>query len=105
MNSLALNESAVWEILRQVYDPELACNIVDLGLVYRVTVENGRVHVQMTLTTPGCPMHESIRVGAERALLDLEGVQEAIVEVVWDPAWNPSMMTEAGREATGYTHF
>ena len=59
----------------------------------------------MTLTTPGCPMHESIRWGAQNALLNLAGVEEAEVRVVWDPPWHPSMMTEFGRNATGAGNF
>jgi metal-sulfur cluster biosynthetic enzyme len=55
----------------------------------------------MTLTTPGCPMHESIGWGVKNALSGLEGVHDVDVEIVWDPPWNPSMMTEAGRAATG----
>jgi metal-sulfur cluster biosynthetic enzyme len=94
-------ESAILETLRQVVDPEIGCNIVDLGLVYGIACADGRVKVTMTLTTPGCPMHESICWGAQNALLSLDGVTEAEVELVWDPPWHPSMMTEAGRAITG----
>ena len=87
----------IWAALAQVIDPELGCNIVDLGLVYDIAITGTRVRVQMTLTTPGCPMHESIATGVQYALLGLEGVEEAEVEVVWDPPWNPAMMTEQGR--------
>jgi len=100
-----LNETLVLETLRQVIDPEIGCNIVDLGLIYNVTITGTTVAVVMTLTTPGCPMHESIREGAEVALLNLESVTDATVEVVWDPPWHPSMMTEAGRAATGVGDF
>jgi len=96
-----LTEATILETLREVIDPELGCNIVDLGLIYSVTITDGKVNVVMTLTTPGCPMHESIRHGARNALLGLEGVAEAEVDVVWDPPWHPSMMTEYGRAATG----
>jgi metal-sulfur cluster biosynthetic enzyme len=100
-----LKETTILETLRQVIDPELGCNVVDLGLIYSVTVSDGNVRVVMTLTTPGCPMHDSIRTGAEHALLGLEGVQTADVQVVWDPPWHPSMMTAYGREATGIGSF
>ncbi|HWX22542.1 MAG TPA: metal-sulfur cluster assembly factor [Candidatus Binatia bacterium] len=96
-----ISEASILETLRQVIDPELGCNIVDLGLIYSVTITGASVAVVMTLTTPGCPMHESIRCGAQNALLNLEGVDTAEVEVVWDPPWHPSMMTEFGRAATG----
>lgn len=100
MNINPVSEALVLETLRQVMDPELGCNIVDLGLIYSVEIREGKVRVTMTLTTPGCPMHESIREGACYALLGLDGVEDAEVEVVWDPPWHPSMMTEEGRVAT-----
>ena len=101
MNTPPLNETLILETLRQVVDPEIDCNIVDLGLVYGVAINGGRVSVQMTLTTQGCPMHESIAEGVRMALLNLEGVEDAHVEVVWDPPWHPSMMSELGRARVG----
>ena len=101
MNTPPLNETLILETLRQVVDPEIDCNIVDLGLVYGVAINGGRVSVQMTLTTQGCPMHESIAAGVRMALLNLEGVEDADVEVVWDPPWHPSMMSEFGRARVG----
>jgi len=101
MTTNGITEEAILETLRQVVDPELGCNIVDLGLVYSVAITGKKVTVVMTLTTAGCPMHESIRRGAQNALLNLSGVEEAEVQVVWDPPWQPSMMTEFGRNATG----
>ncbi len=100
-----VTEALVLETLRQVIDPEIGCNIVDLGLVYSVTIDGGNVGVVMTLTTPGCPMHESICCGVRNALLNLGSVSDADVQLVWDPPWNPSMMTEAGRRATGAGNF
>ena len=94
-------EAAILEALHQVIDPEIGCNIVDLGLIYSVAFADGIAKVTMTLTTPGCPMHESIGGGVRNALAGLEGVQDVEVEIVWDPPWNPSMMTEAGKEFTG----
>jgi metal-sulfur cluster biosynthetic enzyme len=105
MTTNIISEEAVLDTLRQVVDPELGCNIVDLGLVYSVSVSGQSIAVTMTLTTPGCPMHESIRWGAQNALLQLEGVEAADVEVVWEPPWHPSMMTEAGRNAAGLGNF
>ena len=96
-----ITEAAVVETLRQVIDPEIGCNIVDLGLIYSVGITGSTVAVTMTLTTPGCPMHESIRWGVKEALLNLEGVEDAEVDLVWEPPWHPSMMTEVGRAATG----
>ena len=96
-----IDETAIRETLRQVVDPELDCNIVDLGLIYGIAIDGGKITVTMTLTTPGCPMHESIAWGVECALLDLEGVEQVDVQVVWDPPWTPARMSEYGRERTG----
>ncbi|HTJ00045.1 MAG TPA: metal-sulfur cluster assembly factor [Dongiaceae bacterium] len=101
MNSHPIDETLVLQTLRQVIDPEMGCNIVDLGLIYHVAITGTKVAVEMTLTTPGCPMHESLRWGASTALLNLEGVDDAEVEIVWDPPWHPGLMTDSGRAATG----
>ncbi len=105
MTTSALNETVILETLRQVIDPEIGCNIVDLGLVYGLAIDGGAVKVTMTLTTPGCPMHESISWGVKNALLGLDGVTDAEVDVVWDPPWHPSMMTEEGRRFIGARNF
>ena len=101
MTEIELNEHTILAALRQVIDPEIGCNIVDLGLVYSYALTAGIVRVTMTLTTPGCPMHESISWGVKNALMNLEGIEDAEVFIVWDPPWHPSMMTEVGRAATG----
>lgn len=95
-----ITEELILETLRQVIDPELGCNIVDLGLVYNIRIDGPSVSVAMTLTTPGCPMHESISQGVQTALLGVDGIADVDVQVVWDPPWHPSMMTEQGRIAT-----
>ena len=101
MSILPLTEATILETLRQVADPEIDCNIVDLGLIYGIVSDGARVKTQMTLTTHGCPMHESIAQGVRMALLNLEGVEDAEVEVVWDPPWHPSMMSDFGRARVG----
>ena len=101
MSTLPPTEATILETLRQVVDPEIDCNIVDLGLIYGIVIEGARVKVQMTLTTHCCPMHESIAQGVRMALLNLEGVEDAEVEVVWDPPWHPSMMSDFGRARVG----
>jgi len=105
MTTPTLDETVILETLRQVIDPEIGCNIVDLGLVYGVALTGGAVKVTMTLTTPGCPMHESISWGVKNALLNLADVTGAEVEVVWDPPWHPSMMTDEGRRFIGARSF
>jgi len=97
-----LDEVAVLQHLRQVIDPEIDCNIVDLGLIYGIQIQGSKVLVQMTLTTPGCPMHESIAWGVKTALLNIEEVDDVQVDIVWDPPWHPSMMTDYGKERVGY---
>ena len=100
MNAHPLTEAAVLDALRLVIDPELGMNIVDLGLIYGVSVEGSRVRVTMTLTTAGCPMGESIRGGAEMALLNLEAVTDAHVELVFDPPWHPAMIQRTAGAAS-----
>jgi len=98
-----ITESLVRETLRLVNDPEIDCNIVDLGLVYDIAIAGSKVLIKMTLTTQGCPMHESIAWGVQNALLQIDGVRDAEVEIVWDPAWTPAMMTDYGRARLGIT--
>lgn len=97
-----LDALQIREVLKHVLDPELGVNIVDLGLVYKVQPkENGEVYIEMTLTTPGCPMHDTIVGGVKRVLQDQFNV-EAEVEVVWDPPWSPDHVSEEGREMLGF---
>jgi metal-sulfur cluster biosynthetic enzyme len=95
----AITEGQVLEALKQVVDPELGINLVDLGLIYDVAIAGTGVRVKMTLTTPGCPMHDSLVKGAERALGRIPGITSAAVELVWDPPWNPSMINPKGMKA------
>jgi metal-sulfur cluster biosynthetic enzyme len=105
MNPIPITKTIALDALRQVIDPEIGCNLVDLGLIYDVEIAGTKVKVTMTLTTPGCPMHESLCGGVQAALLDLEGVDEAEVELVWEPPWDPGMMTAAGRNTIGMESF
>ena len=99
-------ERLVWQQLRTCYDPEIPVNIVDLGLVYDCQVtplpEGGnRVDVKMTLTAPGCGMGGVIASDAEQKIREVPGVSDVHVEVVWDPIWNQSMMSDAARLQLG----
>jgi probable FeS assembly SUF system protein SufT len=101
-----VSEDAVWTQLRNVYDPEIPVNIVDLGLVYDLRIlplESGRsrVEVQMTLTAQGCGMGGPISTDARHRIESLPGVDEADVQVVWDPPWNPHMISPEGRAKLG----
>ncbi|MFC4967634.1 metal-sulfur cluster assembly factor [Paenibacillus sp. GCM10023248] len=90
------------EYLKQVFDPELGVNIVDLGLVYAIELTGGGVAIRMTLTTPGCPLHDTIVGGVRRALEGQAGIANVHVEVVWEPHWTPEHMSEAAREQLDY---
>ncbi|MHA0857326.1 metal-sulfur cluster assembly factor [Paenibacillus sp. CMAA1364] len=92
----------ITERLKAVYDPELGVNIVDLGLIYDIQFVDGAVSIVMTLTTPGCPMHDMIVGGVNRALETLPDVQSVDVKVVWEPAWSPSLMSDEAKEDLGY---
>jgi metal-sulfur cluster biosynthetic enzyme len=88
----ALTEDVVKATLRRVKDPELNLNIVDLGLVYAVTVDGGLVTVDVTLTSPGCPSGPEILGTAEQTLRGLPGVEDVVMNLVWDPMWSPDRM-------------
>ena len=91
----------VIDILKNVYDPEIGVNVVDLGLVYDVDVDGDQVNVKMTLTAPGCQMHDAISRTAEMAIETLDGVKEAHVDMIWDPPWTPERLTDEGRRLLG----
>jgi metal-sulfur cluster biosynthetic enzyme len=93
-----LTEDEIYQVLRECYDPEIPVNIVDLGLVYAVSLQDDVVTIQMTLTAPGCHMGAMIANDVEDKLLGLPGCREANVELVWDPPWNPQMISEAAKK-------
>ena len=90
-------EAAVFEELQTVEDPEMPISVVDLGLIYDVTVEDGVATVTMTLTYTGCPARDYLQADVRQAAARAEGVDEAEVELVWSPEWNLEMVTEAGK--------
>ena len=92
----------VREALKDVYDPEIPVNVVDLGLVYEMDVSDGNeVLVKMTLTAPGCGMGPYIAQQAEWAVAEIEGVEDVNVELTFDPPWSPDMVTEDGKVLLG----
>lgn len=95
------DESALLEALKQVVDPELMVNVVDLGLVYDVTQEGGTVNVNMTLTSPACPVGPQIVQQAKMALEQLDDVEEAKINLVMTPPWSPDRMTDDARDHLG----
>ena len=100
---IAQTKQAICQALSQVYDPELGVNIIDLGLVYAITVNaEGFVAITMTLTTPGCPMHESLSDGVGAALQNIPGLTSGEITLVWEPCWTPEMLSDEGRRELGF---
>ncbi len=98
-----VGEDIIREGLKEVIDPELGVNIVDLGLIYEIeTADDNNVQIKMTLTFPGCPAGPYIIAQVHQVVEDLEGVEDVDVEIVWDPAWSPEMMSEEIRMEYGY---
>jgi metal-sulfur cluster biosynthetic enzyme len=94
-------EEKVWETLKQIEDPEVGLNIVDLGLVYDVDVDESTVNIRMTLTSPACPVGPQILNGSKLVVEELEGVDEVNVELVWEPFWSPDRINPEYRSALG----
>lgn len=93
----------ILDVLHNVIDPELGINIVDLGLVYKAEIRDGHAHVVLTMTTAACPLGESIAEEAQRAIRQsVPGVTAVSVDLVWEPPWQPSMMSAAARERLGW---
>jgi metal-sulfur cluster biosynthetic enzyme len=102
-SAVLVTEAMVREALREVIDPELGENLVDLGLVYGVQVEAGQVSVDLTLTTPGRPLHASLHAAAERAIrLMVPGATDVHVHMVFEPRWTPELMSQAAKQRLGF---
>lgn len=98
-----ITKDAILEQLKQVIDPELHINIVDLGLIYDVDIveETGNVDITMTLTTPGCPLSMVFEEWVPAAAKKVEGVKEVKINLVWEPAWSPDKLTDEAKEELG----
>ena len=96
-----LTEENVFESLKEIIDPEVGINIVDMGLIYGVDIQDNTVDVTMTLTSPGCPAGGQIVGGTQHVTQQLEGVDEVNVNVVWEPRWTPDMMSEDAKDELG----
>lgn len=92
----------VLESLHSVIDPELGLDIVSLGMVYEVSVVGGDINIEMTLTTPGCPLHASIEADVRHILGQVPGVDAISVELVWDPPWTPDAMSDHAKRSLGF---
>ena len=98
----ALQDKIVADVLRNIYDPEIPVNIYDLGLIYELKVEpSGEVRVKMTLTAPGCPVAGMLMMEVQDKIKQLAGVKDVKVELVWDPPWDISRMSEGARLQLG----
>lgn len=101
MTTQTLTKDEVYEALKDVYDPEIPVNVVDLGLIYGVEVEEGNVDVTMTLTFAGCGMGPYIAQQAEWRIAEMDNVEDVNVELTFDPPWTPDMITEDGKKLLG----
>lgn len=103
MPTLLLTEENVREALKQVIDPELGVNVVDLGLVYGIAIVDGHAEITMTLTTLGCPLHDSLSDAVQTVVgFMIPTVETVSVNMVWDPPWSPDRITEDGRRELGW---
>ncbi len=94
----------ILRVLRQVNDPEVGVNIVDLGLVYSTERKGDRVRIVMTMTTPACPMHSYLAQEVRETILcQFEDIEEVEVKLVWDPPWSPQMISERGKKQLGWS--
>ena len=101
--SQQITEQVVYEALKDCYDPEIPVDIVNLGLIYGVTIVEDWVGVKMTLTTPGCGAADWITGNVRNRLMQIEGVKEADVRLVWQPAWNQNMMSDGAKKKLMFT--
>ena len=91
----------VFDALKGVFDPEIPVNIVDLGLIYGVKIDNGIANITMTLTTPGCPLIETLEKEIKDLVSSIPGISEVKINLVWEPPWSPARMSEAAKAELG----
>ena len=97
-----INKEDVIEILKQCYDPEIPIDLWNLGLIYEITIKDYNINITMSLTTPGCTMGQHMADDIKSKLENLKNVNEVCVDVVFDPPWQPEMMTNEGRKKLGF---
>lgn len=96
-----IHYDAVYDVLKQVHDPEVGINIVDMGLIYGLEIDGGKVDVIMTLTSPACPAGPQILAQIDTRVKEMEGVEDVDIKVVWSPPWNPEMLSEDAKDQLG----
>lgn len=102
--SMTISHEQIFEKLRLCLDPELGINIVDLGLIYSISIDSSRVHILMTLTTPGCPLDSYFVRDITTKLKTIKGVNDVSVELTFDPIWSPSKMSEESKDLLGFVN-
>lgn len=95
------DQEAVYEVLKQIYDPEVGINIVDMGLIYGVEIGDNKVDVIMTLTSPACPAGPQILTQVDSKVKEMTGIEDVDIRVVWTPPWSPDMLSEEARDQLG----
>jgi len=96
-----VTEEKILDVLGDVYDPEIPIDIVNLGLIYGVEIADGIVHVKATMTSPGCPSSAEIVAESKMLIEQLPGVKSVLIDIVWDPPWDPSRMSEEAKQSMG----
>ena len=100
-----MQEETIREVLKKVVDPEIGVNIVELGLVYQVEIRPEEVYIQLTMTSPACPLHGVITRNMDKELRQaFPDLGEMTIELVWDPPWSPTMMSETAKKQLGWTN-
>lgn len=97
-----VTKDLVLKVIKTVYDPEIPVNIYELGLIYNIIIQDSHVKVEMTLTAPNCPEAQSLPLEVKERVEQINGVESAEVEIVWEPRWNPDMMSEEAKLTIGY---
>jgi len=103
MVRMAITQDQIREALKECYDPEVPVNIVDLGLVYDIKITDSRVDIKLTLTSPGCPASSMISQNVRNRVLQIPEVKDADVELIWEPAWTPSRMSDEAKKKLKWT--
>lgn len=98
-----ITKELVLQKLSEVVDPEIGLNIVEMGLIYSVEINDESVNVKMTLTAPGCPLQNTLVSIAKDSIQQLPGVKNVNIQIVWDPPWHPSMMSEEAKKKLGFS--
>ena len=98
---VTLTKKDILKSLKEVYDPEIPVNVVDLGLIHDIILNKGKVHVKMTLTSPGCPMGAFLMDSVKSKIESIKGIKEVEIELIWDPPWSPERMSKRAKKKFG----